>query len=101
MFGLDGYAKLWLLNSLDYPEVPGRKVGPAQQALLSVDSDFVNPSIQTFEQNLYKGYVIPRCNGAILNKNIQDVAKLLLGFSSEHKHITHWHFQRSEIGLQV
>ena len=53
MSGFVGHVKLSLLNAPNNPELPDRTVRvqrvPAQQALLSVGSDSVIPSIHTFE----------------------------------------------------
>ena len=57
MSGFDGHAKLLLPDYLAYLKLRDRAVGvtgPVQQALLSVGSGFINPSIQTFELNLSK-----------------------------------------------
>ena len=57
---LCGHVKLSLLNSVDYPEYPDRKVGVRAcviQALLPAGSVLVNPSIQNVRAKfIYKKY---------------------------------------------
>ena len=59
MSDFDGHVQVWITNSpitWDCPNGSWGEPGHAQQVLLSVDSDSVNPSINTFELNWYLSF---------------------------------------------